>query len=53
VKDLQIMRENMKEKLGGLQKEREEFRKKDKEIKEKERAIINLCKQEKPNLEVF
>jgi len=43
----------MKEKLGGLQKEREEFRKKDKEIKEKERTIIGLCKQEKPVHEVI
>jgi len=51
VKDLQVMREQMKEKFTELIKQREEFRKKDKEIKDKERALIALCKQEKPNYE--
>lgn len=51
VKDLQVMREQMKEKFTELIKQREEFRKKDKEVKDKERALIALCKQEKPNYE--
>jgi len=42
----------MKEKFSELIKQREEFRKKDKEVKDKERALIALCKQEKPNYEV-
>ena len=47
------MREQMKEKFSELIKQREEFRKKDKEVKDKERALIALCKQEKPNYEVI
>jgi len=47
------MREQMKEKFSELIKQREEFRKKDKEIKDKERALIALCKQERPNHDVF
>ena len=42
----------MKENLIKILKDREEFRKKDKEDKDRERAIIALCKQEKPNYEV-
>lgn len=47
------MREQMKEKFSELIKQREEFRKKDKEVKDKERALIALCKQEKPNHDVM
>ena len=46
------MREQMKEKFSELIKQREEFRKKDKEVKDKERALIALCKQERPNHDV-
>ncbi len=47
------MRENMKEKYGDILKQREEFRKKDKELKDKERMVIALCKQEKPTYDVL
>lgn len=52
MKDFKAAREEEKERLVALLKEREEFRKKDKELKDKERAAIALCKQERPNYEV-
>lgn len=50
---MQAKRQDNKEKISAIMKDREEFRKKDKEIKDRYRAVTALCRQEKPTLEVM